>query len=71
VDKANSASAPVLRAVTVKVGIADNYNTEVLEGLKEGDSVVTGINLPPNTAAARTAGSSPFGGPFGGGPRPR
>jgi ABC-type sugar transport system substrate-binding protein len=61
-----------LRAVTVKVGITDNTESEVIEGLKEGDVVVTGINQPAGAAAAAGArpGASPFGGPFGG-MRPR
>ncbi len=35
--------APVLRAVEIKYGISDGSSTEVLEGLSEGDQVVTGI----------------------------
>jgi len=54
----------VLKPVTVKVGISDGSNTEVLEGLKEGDVVVTGtVSTTPTTTAAPP---SPFGGPFGG-----
>jgi HlyD family secretion protein len=58
---------PVLTAVSVKTGIADSSNTEVMEGLKEGDVVVTGTI----TATAEAAGGppNPFGGPFGGGRR--
>jgi HlyD family secretion protein len=44
--------APVLRAVTIKAGINDGSNTEVLEGLKEGDVVVTG------TTTATSAGTA-------------
>jgi HlyD family secretion protein len=60
---------PALKAVTVKLGITDGAFTEVLEGLKEGDTVVTGLNTPTTTAAAgpqAPGGRSPFGGPFGG-----
>ena len=70
-DNTSVPNAPVLRAVTVKTGIADNYNTEILEGLKDGDQVVTGIIQPLNATAAQPTGSSPFGGPFGGGRGPR
>jgi HlyD family secretion protein len=58
---------PVLRAVTVKAGITDGTNTEILEGLKEGDLVVTGATA---TTAATTnePPRNPFM-PFGGGPR--
>jgi HlyD family secretion protein len=61
----------VLRAVTIKTGISDGINTEVLDGLKEKDAVVTGVNQPAAATATASARppSSPFGGsPFGGGP---
>jgi HlyD family secretion protein len=67
-----SVAQPVLKAVTVKTGITDGTTTEVLEGLKEGEVVATGVNLPAAAAAGvRPGGSTPFGGPFGGGMRPR
>jgi HlyD family secretion protein len=55
---------PVIEAVTVKLGINDGSGTEVLEGLQEGDVVLTGISIP----SAKTAGASasPFGPPAGG-----
>ncbi len=67
----NGKEESVLKPVTVKTGIADATYTEILEGLKEGEVVVTGVNLPATAtaAAARPGGSSPFGGP--GGFRPR
>ncbi len=37
---------PVLRAVQVTTGITDNIHTEVLSGLKGGESVVTGLQIP-------------------------
>ena len=61
---------PVLRAVTVKLGISDGTATEVVEGLKEGDVVATGTVT--SQLAAAPAGGTPFGGsPFGGPPRMR
>jgi HlyD family secretion protein len=51
---------PRLRAVQVKTGITDGIVTEVLDGLKEGDRIVTGIAYA-NSAATAT-GSNPFGG---------
>lgn len=57
-----TSSAPVLRAVTVKLGIADGSNVEVLDGLNEGDVVVSGLMPAP----APTVASNPLGGPFGG-----
>jgi HlyD family secretion protein len=65
---------PILKPMTIKVGITDGKDTEVLEGLNEGDVVVTGVNTPTvaaNMPGGRPPGGSPFGGPFGGGFRPR
>ena len=60
---ADSAAKIALKPVTVKAGISDGSFTEVLDGLKEGDVVVTGtVSLTAESAAP----SSPFGGPFGG-----
>ncbi len=53
----------VLRAVTVKLGIADASSIEVVEGLKENDQVISGT-FTPQVAATR----NPFN-PFGGPPR--
>ena len=47
----------------IKTGISDGISTEVLEGLKEGDRVVT-AELTSTSAAATAAPN-----PFGGGPR--
>jgi len=57
------------RPVTVKTDITDGSYTEVLDGLQENDVVITGVNLPATAAAGLTqpGGSSPFGGPPGGG----
>jgi hypothetical protein len=61
-------STPTVQAVNVKVGITDGVNYEILEGLKEGDAVITGSKGGAATAAAGPA-ASPFGSPFGGGRR--
>jgi HlyD family secretion protein len=58
---AASGGDPAPKAVRVKTGITDGAFTEVTDGLKEGDLVITSIKF--NTAAAAAAGSSPFGGP--------
>lgn len=47
----------------IKTGISDGVVTEVVEGLKEGDSVVTA------ELASTPAAPSPPANPFGGGPR--
>jgi len=57
---ASGASKP--SAVTIKTGISDGVTTEVLEGLKEGDKVVTGITETDD-------GTTPANNPFGGGRR--
>jgi HlyD family secretion protein len=57
----------VLRAVTVKLGISDATSVEVLEGLKEGDQVITSSVTAPAASAPR----NPLMGPFGGPGRPR
>jgi HlyD family secretion protein len=54
---ASGASKPT--AVTIKTGISDGIATEVLEGLKEGDRVVTGVT---ESDAAPTPATNPFGG---------
>lgn len=60
---------PVLKPITIKTGIADSSHTEVLEGLKEGDEIVTGTVLPVTAAtSAAPQGTSPFGGGGMGGP---
>ncbi|MBM3881027.1 MAG: efflux RND transporter periplasmic adaptor subunit [Verrucomicrobia bacterium] len=58
----------VLVPVPVRLGIADATSVEVLEGLKDGDVVVSGTAF--NTTAAASA-RSPLANPFGGPPRPR
>lgn len=46
--------------VQIKTGISDGVTTEVLEGLKEGDKVVTAQLNAPN--ASNTPATNPFGG---------
>ncbi len=52
---------PKLEARQVKVGIGDGAFSEVLEGLKEGDTVVIGQNVT-SSAAPAGAPANPFGG---------
>ncbi|MFN7138487.1 MAG: efflux RND transporter periplasmic adaptor subunit, partial [Limisphaerales bacterium] len=58
----------LLKPVTVKTGAGDGSWVEVLEGLKEGDVVATGIVQPATQTASQTA---PAANPFSGGGRPR
>ncbi len=52
-----------IKQVPIKLGITDGIYTEVLEGLKEGDVLVTGTALPGATTAA--ASTNPFSQPRG------
>jgi HlyD family secretion protein len=59
-------SDPVIapEPVRVRLGITDGSYTEVLEGLKEGDGVITAVKLPSaGEANSSLSGTSPFGGP--------
>jgi HlyD family secretion protein len=55
--------------VKVRVGLNDGVQSEVLEGLKEGDVLVTLVK--PQAGGAQTIMNNPFGGPMGGGRRGR
>lgn len=62
---------PVLRQVVL--GLSDQKNYEVLEGLNEGDTVVVGASGATNTSSGSTnksSNNSNGGGPFMGGPPP-
>lgn len=51
-----------LNPVQIKVGISDGISTEVVDGLKEGDQVVTGSLVSGTTTTPQ--GANPFGGGF-------
>jgi HlyD family secretion protein len=57
-DGSNGAKIP--KPVQVRTGISDGVNTEILDGLKEGDEVITGQNYSAGMSASGP--SSPFGG---------
>jgi HlyD family secretion protein len=54
--------APVLKPVQIKTGITDGIFTEVTDGLKDGDKVVSGV--VQTDAQAAGGSTSPFGGGF-------
>lgn len=61
-----------LKPIKVRLGITDGIYTEVIEGLAENDTVVTGVSTPSANNSA-SAAQNPFGGrggfPGGGGGR--
>jgi HlyD family secretion protein len=66
-----------LRPVTARLGVSDGFFTEVLEGLKDGETVITGVMLPgaapvpqgpPGGSSNPFSGRSSFGGSSRGGP---
>jgi HlyD family secretion protein len=57
--------SPELKPVQVRIGITDGIFTEIVEGLKDGDKIVSGI-INGDSSSSATA-SNPFGG--GGFPR--
>jgi HlyD family secretion protein len=54
---------PKLTPVQIKVGISDGASTEVLDGITEGNQVVTAVI----STADSSRGGAPQGNPFGGG----
>jgi len=64
----NPAATP--EAVSVRAGITDGSATEIVDGLKEGDIIITSVSLPgaAPAATARPATSNPFGGGMRRGP---
>jgi HlyD family secretion protein len=86
-DRSGSAGAPVSRtvyrlvgaepktqhpeAVTAKFGITDGVATEVIDGLNEGDVLITAVAIPSASAASAGGANNPFSGrPPTIGPRP-
>ena len=55
--------------VTAKFGITDGSSTEIIDGLKEGDTLVSSVYEPGDTTASAQQNRNPFGGQVGpGGP---
>ena len=59
-DATKNPDHPELRPARIKTGINDGVSTEVIEGLKEGDQVVTALLSSSSEASSRP--STPFGG---------
>ncbi|HEY5345551.1 MAG TPA: efflux RND transporter periplasmic adaptor subunit [Verrucomicrobiae bacterium] len=60
---AGSARAPQLKPMQIKTGITDGIFTEIVDGLKEGDKVVSSVAQSDSQNSA-AGSSSPFGGRF-------
>ncbi|MGD0614458.1 MAG: efflux RND transporter periplasmic adaptor subunit, partial [Verrucomicrobiota bacterium] len=60
VDATKNPDRPELRPARIKTGINDGVSTEVIEGLKEGDQVVTALLSSSSDAVSRPP--NPFGG---------
>ena len=56
-----------IQPLSVKFGISDGFNTEVLDTLAEGDLIITSVAT--GRAATAAAGTNPFAPPRMGGPR--
>jgi HlyD family secretion protein len=56
-----------IESVSARLGITDGINTEVVDGLKEGDVVITSVTL---SGASSTAAGRPASNPFAGGGPP-
>jgi HlyD family secretion protein len=63
---AGEEATPKPEPIRIKTGISDGVYTEVTDGLKEGDSVISAVKLPQSATAAAPQGTSPFGGGGGG-----
>jgi HlyD family secretion protein len=59
-DATKNPDHPELRPARIKTGINDGVSTEVIEGLKEGDQLVTALLSSSSEASSRP--SNPFGG---------
>jgi HlyD family secretion protein len=54
---------PTPAATRVRTGITDGSYTEITEGLKEGEAVISAVKSRSSQAAPAPGGASPFGGP--------
>ena len=60
VNKSDTGKKMTLKPVQIKTGINDGVFTQLLEGLNEGDEIVTG-EVIANSAAPAASGGGPFG----------
>ncbi len=51
---------PEIETVTVKLGITDGSYTELIEGMNEGDVLITSVFIPDNGSGGKKPTSNPF-----------
>lgn len=51
-----------LEEFSIKIGITDGTATEIIDGLKEGDVIVTSASVPNASAQSNRPAANPFGG---------
>ena len=49
-------------AISVKVGITDGITSEILDGVSEGDVIITSVTVPDAKPTTSTTPTNPFGG---------
>lgn len=59
---AGTPAQPKVEAVNVRLGISDGINTELLEGLAEGDQLITSAYFPGQQATGAAPANNPFTG---------
>lgn len=57
-----TATQPKIEAVNVRLGISDGINTELIEGLAEGDQLITSAYIPGQAATGAMPANNPFSG---------
>lgn len=58
-----------IETVRVRLGISDGINTELLDGLTEGEAILTAVTMPGAAPILTAPGQQGAGNPFGGGGR--
>lgn len=61
---AGSENDSTVKPVQIRTGITDGIFTEIVEGLKEGDAIVSGATKNDAPTSASPTGNNPFGGSF-------
>lgn len=57
-----TATQPTIEAVNIRLGISDGISTELIEGLAEGDQLITSAYIPGQNATGSMPANNPFTG---------